>query len=632
MKPSEISGTLASIIIIVTIVNGVLSNRKKNMSVSQREKAGKHKHKRGKKARGRNFHGGSSAGNKGRIRGGHYRSTKDIYDDQRETSPLPETRSLSPSRRMRTLSDEDSTVSTASGSIQPILDGPCVDRKDSSSGSTQESLTHTHVRQVETKLEENSVPPVQVGDDEKSCTSSVATAQTNATENGGRKKNRRNKGKRGGQKIAASAPLTPRCNKKTNPGMHSTTSPSTFQNMSDHSRVQNPGPDKKNLRKTRQNQKERTGHGRGLTSSTTASVRKTKQQPREQQNRRRSFTAPEINASQKNRLSEVCRVTFNAEQNESASLASLPISRTPQEPVKLEPLTPMFPSMNEARKQDFGHELSLGIQHQNGLSGELEKISMQNSARTYLNPNESLLINSPATNELSAFLVRLGLVGSIYAELMADLASVDSFALFTDADYIKYGIGPAQRAEIISHLENRNLRRAIENNQNSVGWNNTIVRPPPGLGAPSMASDPVVGGASRIVSPLVGTGSNNSLNMLPYFSSASTPVPSTYSLTLGSSLNSFSVPLGMPQFKSDELRGVSTNPVPLRMTERNGDELRGRVTNHITLPPISPLLQNIHPSGQSSGYVFAQQEHNDEEIEAGLQELGGQMAGSILDF
>ena len=88
----------------------------------------------------------------------------------------------------------------------------------------------------------------------------------------------------------------------------------------------------------------------------------------------------------------------------------------------------------------------------------------------------------------------------------------------------------------------------------------------------------------------------------------------------------------MPQFKSDELRGVSTNPVPLRMTERNGDELRGRVTNHITLPPISPLLQNIHPSGQSSGYVFAQQEHNDEEIEAGLQELGGQMAGSILDF
>jgi hypothetical protein len=57
-----------------------------------------------------------------------------------------------------------------------------------------------------------------------------------------------------------------------------------------------------------------------------------------------------------------------------------------------------------------------------------------------------------------------------------------------------------------------------------------------------------------------------------------------------------------------------------------------KVARNITLPPISPLGQVISQSNQSFGCAFSPKMSNDEEIEADLRELGGQMAGSILDF
>ena len=83
-------------------------------------------------------------------------------------------------------------------------------------------------------------------------------------------------------------------------------------------------------------------------------------------------------------------------------------------------------------------------------------------------------------------------------------------------------------------------------------------------------------------------------------------------------MSSFSMPLGMPQNDGGQSR------------ERTRTLDSGRT---ITLPPVSPIGRSMPQQlGFSPGSLYSQRQHNDEEIEADLQELGGQMVGSILDF
>ncbi len=426
---------------------------------------------------------------------------------------------------------------------------------------------------------------------------------------------------------------TPRVNNKTTPVMNSVSSPARSQKSLSQDRLQKNGSEKQNVRKIRQNHRDKLGCGKEIVTSDSNSVNKTMQQPR-QQNRRRSFTAPEIKSSQKSKLS--CEILdTNGEQSDNISLTSLPISRTQKETLKLEPLTPVISAINNVTSRNELPKNDHSVDLQNTGMNEEKKFLMKMNGTSYVNSFGSSVDRSPAAAELSEFLVRLGFVGSVYAQLMIDLASVESFFLFTDADYFQYGIGPAKRAEILSHLESRNARRAIENNQSLGGWNNpVVVRPPPGLGAPSISSDYIGAAATRIVSPVgapVQTGNTIQQQTLPYFTTP-TPAPSAYSLTPGSSLNSFSGPLGQAQNHDVQLHGANSQ-LPLEMPQSNGGELCESASNHITLPPISPLKQNMNSSlHPSSKFTFALKEHNDEEIEADLQELGGQMAGSILDF
>mmetsp|Transcript_20251 Transcript_20251/g.23461 ORF Transcript_20251/g.23461 Transcript_20251/m.23461 type:complete len:1058 (+) Transcript_20251:280-3453(+) len=127
---AEISGVLAGIIIIVTIIHAIFFRSgpiEKVRTPHRNEKKG-HKHKKGKKGKGRHHHnhshGSSTSGNGGgstvsgsgsknnRIRSGHYRSTKELYEATR-----PRSRSPSPSGRDRSESDmENTTVSAVSDS------------------------------------------------------------------------------------------------------------------------------------------------------------------------------------------------------------------------------------------------------------------------------------------------------------------------------------------------------------------------------------------------------------------------------------------------------------------------------------------------------------------------------------
>jgi len=230
---------------------------------------------------------------------------------------------------------------------------------------------------------------------------------------------------------------------------------------------------------------------------------------------------------------------------------------------------------------------------------------------------------------LASFLSRVGLVGTLCGNLLADLADVSSLALLTDADYDRYGIGYTKRSEIRRLLESRGMRQQalLERSQKTIGWSNTShnnsvsLRPPPGLVSP--AQDSVVGG-QRIASQTASCGPGDAHQSLAFLSSStvSTASNSNFSFSAGSSLNSLSMPLGVPQCNEGQLPGAISS-------------VDSTARNNIALPPIGHAIsqqqETVHVNG-GLGSMYSPKVHNDEEIEADLQELGGQMAGSILDF
>mmetsp|Transcript_11899 Transcript_11899/g.17853 ORF Transcript_11899/g.17853 Transcript_11899/m.17853 type:complete len:875 (+) Transcript_11899:285-2909(+) len=591
---SEISTILATAVIIVTIVNSIRSNWKKNNPQPHREKANKQKNKKGKKGRGRNNHqGGPTSSHKNKIRGGHFRSTKEMFDETRDESP-PRSRSLSPSpselRRARSLSDtEGSTMSTGSDAITAVLDVPKIENM-TEVAPTSRDQTKRETQPSVPKL----APVMQIPEDDKSCSSSVATVQTNTTDGGSRKKNRMNKGKRGLQKSVASAPSTPRGSRRAKAGNSAVIPSLPAQDASEGKREHS------SLSTIKKNSDEKNRLHRDIS-------RKNKE---EAPNRSRSFTSPEVERRKPKANAEVCAERKVSLENHNSSPIFVPCVQSSQ----LKELAPLAPvgSANNLSVERIRSPPGLGIENPNMLNIMNQNFSLENQIQS--NSRSPL---SPAKMELHSFLSRICIEGSIFVELMMDLDSLDSFALLTDSDYIRYGIRGGKKAEIMVMLEGRKLNMFADRARKTVGWNCAVVRPPPGLNA--LAHNAVVGGASsRYVPPVGGSLSTAQSSSLPYFSSTTSSVASTYSLTPGSSMSSFSMPLGMPQNEGGQSR------------ERASTLESGR---NLTLPPISPIGRSMPQQlGFSPGSLYSQRQHNDEEIEADLQELGGQMAGSILDF
>ena len=599
---SEISTILATTVIIVTIVNSIRSNWKKNNPQPHREKANKQKHKKGKKGRGRNNHQvGPTSSHKNKIRGGHFRSTKEMFDETRDESSPP-SRSISPSpselRRTCSLSDaEASIVSTGSDTNTAVLDVPQIENKTEVSPAFIDRTKRERQPSVP-KL----APVMQILEDDKSCSSSVATVQTNATDggSGSKKKNRMNKGKRGLQKSVASAPSTPRGSRKAKAGISDVSPSLPAQDASEGKLEHNSCIDKRNLSTMKKNIDEKNRLHREIS-------RKINE---EAPNRSRSFTAPEVKRRKPRANAEACTKKRVSLENHNSSPSLVPCVQSSQ----LEALAPLAPveSANNLSMQRIRSPPGLGIENQNMLNIQNQDLSLEDQIQSN---SRSLL--SPAKMELHSFLSRICIEGSTFVELMMDLDSLDSFALLTDSDYIRYGIRGDKRAEIMVMLEGRKFNMFADRARKTVGWNCAVVRPPPGLN--TLSHNAVVGGtSSRYVPPDAGSLNNAQSSSLPYFSSTASSGASIYSLTSGSSMSSFSMPLGMPQNDGGQSR------------ERTRTLDSGR---NITLPPVSPIGRSMPQQlGFSPGSLYSQRQHNDEEIEADLQELGGQMAGSILDF
>ena len=159
-----------------------------------------------------------------------------------------------------------------------------------------------------------------------------------------------------------------------------------------------------------------------------------------------------------------------------------------------------------------------------------------------------------------------------------------------------------------SRLDNNYGRFNDENGYNeNANMNGQVIRPPPGLETSQQNSVSQISLISRNLSECRQQG-------LPYLTSSSTSsVYSNFDNTSGRNIF-----MNTSQSCNDQFARSSSSS--MEFSQRH-------VT---TLPPISPLNHRQAPI--PIGHERVMKHNNDEEIEANLLELGGQMAGSILDF
>lgn len=350
---SDVSPILASIVIIATIVNSIISNLNKDKSSRNQDRMTKSKHRKGKKGKGRNYNRGSTHGSKHKAKDSkHLDNEIDSEDSLKSTSQAE-------FRRMRSLSDmETSTVSSGS-TVDTTL--PTSDlsshnlkkaEKERKDEFTVEDKTNEEPKIIQSK-EKEKVREVQhkvvasASDDEKSCSSSVATVQT---EGGYRSLHRRGKGKQGANKGAINSPFTPpstpkrsleKYQKPTN--QKSISSPKVFPDRTDSKK---PSFEKKKHPKSNRTVNEKHQHDT-RNNGTKKANKFSSEGPRG-----RSFTAPEMSRKKNlshgssNRLHEK---KFSKRGNSHKKPEEKASTVQNKQSITLEPLVPLQPTKMQIR-------------------------------------------------------------------------------------------------------------------------------------------------------------------------------------------------------------------------------------------------------------------------------------------
>jgi len=291
---------------------------------------------------------------------------------------------------------------------------------------------------------------------------------------------------------------------------------------------------------------------------------------------------------------------------------------------------------------------------------------------------------TPGKMELASFLAQVGLVGTACAQMLHDLNDVDALLTLSDSQYRSYNITSAKQAQIDILLNARREKKEqlqqAKNFTNSINFGNvssnlhppsspglssstggnTPVRPPPGLEGTGPSPTP-----SFLMTSLTATATKDDaiLPLMPSIlqqqqqqqqqqHSSLCLSPSNWEADNAVSMMSSSSPspsmsptsMLLPRLEDGctttsclDGRGMDTT----NTTEPNNtstDFLADLGVNRISEKPSRTLFGT--PFEQDGGesdandQVAALVDDDDEssQIEADLQELGGQMVGSILDF
>jgi len=573
LTPIEISGTIAGFFIFYTIICSVVfPKRKKFPSSPQREKS-RHKSKKGKKGRGGRNHHGSASGGKAKIRGGHYRAARDMC----ESSTQAPSRSPSPSNRQRCDSDmEETTVSAISELNIPSFDGL---KKESRLKSKVEQCGPDNSEMKPTLCASPSESRLE---DENSCVSSLETHISNpASTQEGRKQNHRKVcGKKGRRNVPNSNISTHQVQQKEKNQRGEPTSTQTGSSdepfVSGHMRQSHQGSHTGHNRK----KKPRSWKAKG---KTTHRVQKPDFQNYSSSSffstnveKRRALTAPEMSLP---RLNEICDRERVVTKSPSSHLHdnSMSMSESPclEEVQQTTSSRPCVTSLNT------------GI-------NTLPNYSVPNykDSYSYCNADGGY---SPGKQDLAA------------TEILDNVKDVKALEKLTDSEYI-CGIDCSKQAEIKAMMDSkRPISESTLRKKDLKPWN-TGINPPPGL-------VPNLDAAATASEALTNTG---------YYRNGQSHKPSSLSsTTLRSSPGSSYASSSSRTLETSKGKVLGSTESMLITPKSFDDRLQFSPSS------FNPVAVPIWVNEQN---LSASALRNDEKIEADLQELGGQMAGSILDF
>ena len=709
ITPSLISSTLATIIIIATIVNHVYTNKYNNSDSSSKNRlqkdaaaSKKHKHKKGKKGSGRMRHSHSGGGSGGR---GRIRNSAGSANQQTSTSASLSAGSLENGRRAKSPSpilvespEEDVNKGDLRNDKKMFANGEKPGRTSNGKDKSQiRTGSNSQLRQSQ------SSPEVPMEDDKSissfpSCASSHATTQSSTADysasNATKNKRGRKKGKKsqGGPQFSNTGKIFPQTQppgsgsgegktrvgvgrsttkatviSKTNDSLSSITSEKSISNssitQSNHSRdtmthsssfiPRSSGTTNfVNKREVRSKHKEQEwGSPNRISSKKThphSHVRSSEKKvaggrisnpntpSREQKpdyqhyskssffseasnessrvlssrlNRGRSFTDPERNDELSRRISHE-PVSPAASASSRVSETAISASLLPSLSERVSNSSSRYPVQESliGRPQDF-------ISSDSMFSGPHNNTS-QNMLGDVRYSHEKL--------ELAKFLAQVGLIGNDAQALLLDLDDIDALERLTSEDLeVMYSVGSRIRNDIFTMLGARRVRMGLERNFTQTrlddSWSTSaLVRPPPGL---TPSQDPVVGVGNVTRTNTHGRSSNlvldtttprmdESQQMLPYLATSASTSSSGNSFHFSSTFD-----------KAIGQRPQSSVPISESSTSAN-----------FNLPTLSSLDPLTSSNGNTARRGFPILQNEDEEIEADLCALGGQMAGSILDF
>lgn len=666
------SGSLAGLVLLAGIVHRTLTSKHKSHAPAPERS--RQKGKKGKKGRGRHGGGGASRGGaqargRGRIRGGHYRSTKELAKSPPRNASKSRSRSRSRSRSSspppltetepRNRIESDSTISVLEeaksqhpsddvGSSPPAKEQPQSaevqfggHRKETPSRRACDKPAAQSQISPTAPISSSGVNRCSAPDGTVNRKSHEISGKSGGPSGGGRSGRRRRRGKKGRGGCA---------DKGTKPESRETMAAAGVSQHGDRLHPPPPptsvviAPPKSALNSCLP----------GVSPYSQSYVTEPTPPPSPQL----SLTASPYEVERRN----YSEAAVSTQDHDSATMsffssASPPLLPTNQrgtvnpqrrlQPIGSPPTQLSTSSVTDTSQQyvqaafGSGHSqplyrsASMPTEHR-GLYGlrnspsELVDLAMptqtnsvatagviggNSSALRYNVPNYASTYSysqgsgryTPGKNELAAFLAQVGLVGTACAAILEDLSDVDALSQLSKEKYESYHIGDAKQAEISIMLDAR-FRRLTGGNVGSKlqAWNAAVVRPPPGLENVCRESPGTVGTNAAF-------DGGQQQQHLPLFASSTLP-----SCTGSSSGAGFVLP------------GMGVNLSDSRARCDTGESWASSCDDatKVATPSPSPLPRPFTHVEDLVEEVL----DDDSKIEADLQELGGQMVGSILDF